>query len=141
MQGWYYDPWSLATTVGEPAAGADLSARPFVWSPDRNKSAYDQNCTFRPGSGRAYVFSRYGGPAATEGTYAFRVTTRRDRETIVHTVSASHEADTGEITVNHTVSQMAALDADTVYMGVLWRTDGDDNTDDLASVILRPPSL
>lgn len=130
-------PYSQVTVL---ATGADLSAREFVWSPTRHRSAYNQNCTVRPGFGRVIRFKLYGGPAATVGTYVLRVYKLKALGTLLMTVLASLDAATGDLDVNLTVAQTATLDWDSVYVGQLWRIDGDDNTDDLASVILRPPS-
>lgn len=115
-----------------------LPATAFWWSPSRIEETRNQPTVFYPGGGRSLSFRRYGGDATSDGSYELRVTEWRS-STVLFTTVGSIFTDTGRITVNPTATQTTGMTRGKVYIGELWRTDGDDNTDAVASILIRVP--
>ncbi|MFO0937817.1 MAG: hypothetical protein U0798_15035 [Gemmataceae bacterium] len=95
-----------------------------------------KRCPILPGSGRSFLFNRDGGPQATEGTFTFRVFRNRDWTAPIFDATPAVDVNTGAITVNLTAAQTTLLMPNVEYIGTLWRTDGDDNTDAVASLMI-----
>lgn len=123
------------------AAGiGDLPYAPFFWSASYDARAREQSHVMTDGAGRPLRFTSLSGSGTWAGTYSFKVYKLKDQNALIFSVAGVLNGATGDVIVNPTIAQAAVLDVENiVYIGQLWRTDGDDNTDVVATVLLRPP--
>lgn len=131
-----YDVASNAVHILSDGTAGELTYHQCYWSELADTAPRNQIRQFWEGSGRPILISRLEGPAETVGTYRFDVTTPEDLTTIIFSVNGALDEATGDIIVNPTIAQRALLERNRSYLGRLWRTDSDDNTDVLAIVVI-----
>jgi len=117
-------------------ADNDLPPREFIWSRQPSARTIRQRCPVLPGSGRSFRFTREDGAKATTGPFSFRVFRNHAWAVPLFEVTPVLDEATGIITVNPTVEQTALILPNVEYLGTLWRTGSDDNTDVMASILI-----